>query len=214
MLFTDAMLDKITGRHTRAYLEDYQGKQVLFDSVMEINEEDRNEITDYAVESTLSNANNIEDNLIAKPKQVTVKSIMSDDAFILQQALGATASLATGGSPFNMFQYIPDRMERLQEWLDGKEILTYHGQDSDIESVVIESISRVRNRDTGSGVSVDIRLKQVTVADISYTAAPGTATKIKNTGTAKKVEQTSDKAPTKRVSMAKTAATQLTDMVK
>jgi len=175
-------MDFVTGKVTRAYLENYGGDRVVFDVVTTFTEEDNNEVTEFAIQASnsedietlnddyVNTINTITDNAISKPKIVNIKAILTDDAFILQQALGAASSMATGGSANNMFQYIPDRMERLQDWLIRKEILTYNGQDGEITSLVLSRVVRTKDQSTGNGMAIEVQLKQILVADTSMVA--------------------------------------------
>jgi hypothetical protein len=184
MLFTDNISDAITGKVTRAYLENYGGDRVVFDVVISFVEEDNTDITEFAIEASspedietlnddyVNTINTVTDNAISKPKTINIKAILTDDAFILQQALGAASSMATGGSANNMFQYIPDRMARIQEWLMRKEILSYNGQDGLIESLVLSKVTRTKDQSTGNGMAIDVSLKQILIVDVQTTDKP------------------------------------------
>jgi len=215
MLFTGALQDAILKPNskfksalsvigitrTRSFLEEplttpnplNRTKTVIFDSCLEVIEEDSNTITEYTVDSSSDMyGNTVADNCIAKSKRITLRVILSDDAFIVQQALSTAANALTMQNPWQM---IPDRLEQIQEWIDTKRVLKYCGHTTDIENVVIEKISRKWDSNTGNGVSLDLQLQKVTlVKPKKGLAGKQVLTKIHITNKPADTTKTSDKA--------------------
>jgi hypothetical protein len=138
----------VSGIRTRAFLSD-DSDDVVLNVTTTINDSDFVDVTRHAIEDGAD----VTDHVASRPGKFTFEAILTDDDF---DALNPT-------SFFN--KTIEERFEIISGWIDNKTVLTYYGHETDIENVVIESISRRRQLNTGSGVTVSITLSKITIAE-------------------------------------------------
>jgi hypothetical protein len=151
-LFTDIKQTLFGGR-SRAFLSD-GFDDLLLNVTMETTESDQIDITNHAIEK----GSDVSDHAYSQPKTLSLKVVLTDDVLALDDPLAILAPS------------IIDRLELLQGWLDDKTLLTYYGHDYDFDDMLIESVSRNKSADTGTGLGLDITLKMVTIAKSLTTA--------------------------------------------
>jgi len=138
----------IQGRNAQAFLSDGT-KDVLFNVTISTKESDTNKITTHAIEKGAD----VTDNVIESPKGFSFTAVLSDDDI----------KLLNPGSFFE--DSIEDRLQTINDWLSDKTLLTYYGHETDFESVVIESITRNKSGSFGSGLGLDISIKQLNIVE-------------------------------------------------
>jgi hypothetical protein len=139
------------GGRAHAYLSD-DIDDVLFNVVTDESVTDANDVTQHAIED----GSDVEDHVISKPRTFAVNIVLSDN----------TIDLLDPMSVINKFTAtIKDRIEILDNWLALKKVLTYYAIDEDIEDVVIQSLTRRRSLDLGTGAGFNLVLSQVNIAD-------------------------------------------------
>ena len=149
----------VSRTRTRVFLSDGGMSHLLLNVLKDFTENDSNEITNYAIED----GSDISDHIFQKPKTINLNAVLTDEIDNTQDVEEFINSLTST---------IDNRMKMLQGWLDDKTTLTYCGYDNDIKDVLIESISRNSNQETGSGLNISISLKQINIAN-SMTVTTG-----------------------------------------
>jgi hypothetical protein len=142
--------DAFTGNHTRAFLSDGTN-DCLFNVTLDDSEQDASDVSSHAIED----GSDISDHVIQKPKVINLNIVLSDESISNTTPMSYSAAF---------IDTIQDRKQLLQNWMDDKTILTYHGHDVDIDDVVIESLSRNHSADTGSGLGLGMTLVQINIA--------------------------------------------------
>jgi hypothetical protein len=141
----------IFGGRAHAYLSD-EIDDVLFNVVVDESTSDSNDVTAHAIED----GSDVEDHVVGKPRTFAINIILSDD----------TIDLLDPMSVVNRFTAtIKDREEILEDWNELKKVLTYYAVDRDIEDVVIQSMTRRKSLDTGSGLGFSLTLCRVNIVD-------------------------------------------------
>jgi hypothetical protein len=140
--------DAFRGQRTQAFLSDGTDN-VLFNVTLTTTETDTNEVTSHSVEQGAD----ITDHIIEKPKQFSFNAVLSDNDI----------SIINPSSYFE--ESIEDRKKILDKWLTNKTLLTYYGHETDIENVVMESITRNKTRDVGEGLGLDIKIRQINIVE-------------------------------------------------
>ena len=192
MPIISSLTDALLGNKPRAYLTDGHNN-ILFNVLTEESESDTCEITDHAIESGSS----VSDHSWLKPKELSLKIILTDDIVSLDDPIQA---LAEGMTLSGFIKSIPDRMDTLQIWLYQKTLLTYMahlpGPVEDLDFVV-QSVTRTHNTEVGDNIALDLVLKQVTIAEslTSNVTIAGQA----STGTHKKAGSGSPKRPSSTI---------------
>lgn len=140
--------DAFKGQRTQAFLSDGTDN-VLFNVTISTTETDTNEVTSHAVEQGAD----ITDHIIEKPKQFSFNAVLSDNDLSII-------------NPSGFFEEsIEDRKKILDKWIKNKTLLTYYGHETDIDNIVIESITKSKTRDTGEGLSLDIKIRQINIVE-------------------------------------------------
>jgi len=142
--------DAITGNHTRAFLSDGTN-DCLFNVTKDDTEQDTSEVSSHAIED----GSDVSDHVIQKPKTINLNVILSDESISTMNPMSYVAAF---------LDTIEDRKQLLQNWMDDKTLLTYHGHDIDTDDVVIENLSRNHSADTGNGLGLTITLKKLIIA--------------------------------------------------
>jgi hypothetical protein len=113
---------------------------------------DSNDITSHAIED----GSDISDHVISKPRTFSLDVVLSDEIIDAQDP----------NSIINRFTAtIKDRLGIIENWLTNKDVLTYYAFEEDFEDVVIQSISKKKSLDVGSGVGLNIVLMRINIAD-------------------------------------------------
>ena len=147
MAITSKISSAISGGRAHAFLSD-ELDDIVFDTVLNYTAKDTFQVTSHAIED----GGDVSDHVIAKPHEISFSTVLTDDDF----------SLLDPTSFFNAT--VQDRFDILELWRDDKPILTYYGHKTDVENLVLTSVTRNKNLDTGNGWGVDISLVVINVA--------------------------------------------------
>jgi hypothetical protein len=140
--------DAFRGQRTRAFLSDGT-RDVIFNSTLKTTETDTNKVTSHAIEQGAD----VTDHVIESPKDFSFTAVLSDNDLQIT-------------NPSAFFEAtIEDRKQIFDKWLKDKTILTYYGHETDIENVVIKSITRNKSANFGEGLGLDIKIKKINVVE-------------------------------------------------
>jgi len=142
--------DAITGNHTRAFLSDGTN-DCLFNVTVDDSENDSSNVSTHAIED----GSDISDHVVQNPKSISLNIVLSDESISITNPMSYVAAF---------LDTIEDRKQLLQNWMDDKTLLTYHGHDKDIDDVVIESLTINHTAEMGNGVGLSMSLKRVVIA--------------------------------------------------
>jgi len=155
MSLTRKISSAIFGGRAHAFISDGTD-DIVFDAVLSFAETDDYKVTEHAVES----GGDISDHIDAKPKKISFTALLTDDDW---SALDPT-------SFFNA--NIQERFNTLERWKIEKPVLTYYGHNTDIENLVLSSVSRNKSVDSGEGWEISVGMQYLNVA-VSTTTETG-----------------------------------------
>ncbi len=157
------------------------------------------QITDNAVEDGTV----ISDHISKDPESVDITVFLSDQNDLTAKAANAAKSAL--GFTVNTLK-VREKMELLRLWRDEGEIVTYSGPvvsglltdgyDITAQSMLITKVDTARSQETGSGISVNISLRKIVIAEamMKNSKLPTAAKKITKKGsTTTKTESTTVK---------------------
>ena len=148
MALTSKISDAFSGRRQRCFLSD-EIDSVLLNVTMDDSEDQSVDITNHAIED----GSDIVDNTWQKPLSLSLNCVLSDDISDLTDwSIMAKTS-------------INERKKILKSWMDDKIILTLYSWDTDYENMLVESVSYKRSQQTGTGVGLQLNLKQVNIVE-------------------------------------------------
>jgi len=146
MPITGKISDALSGRRERCFLSD-EIDSVLLNVMVDDNEDQSMEITNHAIE----NGSDIVDNTWQRPVQLSLNCVLTDDI--------------SDGTDWSIMALTPieDRKKIIKEWMDDKIVLTLYSYDTDYEDMLVESVNYKRSLETGSGIGLQLNLKQVRI---------------------------------------------------
>jgi hypothetical protein len=145
------------GIRTRAYLSDGV-YDVQLDVINSFNINYSVDVTQHAIQDGAD----ITDNIDPKTEDYSIDAILTDDDWDVLNPESFTNPT------------IKERLDRLDNFRVQKFVLTYFGQEDEVDNVVISSMSKSKAKDTGAGVRLSIGLKKVNVATAQTVDAPVT----------------------------------------
>lgn len=154
MPITERVTNAVGGR-IRAFISD-GSLDVQFDVILNFTENHAIEVTQHAIQDGAD----ITDNIDPKTEDYTIDAILTDDDYDILDPTSLTNPT------------IKERIDYLKLFKEYKEVLTYYGQDEDIEDVIIYSMSKAKTQETGKGVRLSIGLKKISVAVAQSVEAP------------------------------------------
>jgi hypothetical protein len=154
MPITERVTNALGGR-TRAFISD-GSLDVQLDVVINFTENHAIEVTQHAIQDGAD----ITDNIDPKTEDYTIDAILTDDDYDILDPTSLTNPT------------IKERIDYLKLFKEYKEVLTYYGQDEDIEDVIITSMTKAKTQETGRGVRLSIGLKKINVAVAQSVEAP------------------------------------------
>lgn len=154
MPITERVTNALGGR-TRAHLSS-RAMDVQLDVVLNFSSNNAIEVTQHAIQDGAD----ITDNINPKTEDYTIDAILTDDDYDILDPTSLTNPT------------IKERLDYLEVFIKFKYVLTYYGQDEDIEDVIISSMTKSKTQDTGRGVRLSIGLKKINVAVAQSVEAP------------------------------------------
>jgi hypothetical protein len=154
MPITERVTNALGGR-TRAHLSSL-AMDVQLDVVLNFSSNNAIEVTQHAIQDGAD----ITDNIDPKTEDYTIDAILTDDDYDILDPTSLTNPT------------IKERLDYLEVFIKYKYVLTYYGQDGDIEDVIISSMSKSKTQETGRGVRLSIGLKKINVAVAQSVEAP------------------------------------------
>ncbi len=168
MSLSDKINDAITGGRSQAFLSDGIN-DVLLNTVITYSESVYSDVSSHTIEDGA----NIEDHVSNNPKSFSISAVLSDNDYDLLDPSGFT----------NLT--IEDRFSLLESWREYKAVLIYYGHEFDIEDVIITSVTKDKNKDTGSGWEISIDFQEVKTASYMTAQFSANATENQNAVTQK-----------------------------
>jgi len=163
------------------------GTTVILGPVTSESESGSIQITDNAVEDGTV----ISDHISKDPESVDITTFLSDQNDLTAKAANAAKS-ALGFTVDTL--KVREKMELLRLWRDEGEIVTYSGPvfsglltdgyDITAQSMLITKVDAGRRQETGSGISVNISLRKIVIAEamMKNSKLPTAAKKITKKG--------------------------------
>jgi len=114
-------------------------------------ESDSSNVSTHAIED----GSDVSDHVVQNPKSIGLNIVLSDESISITNPMSYVAAF---------LDTIEDRKQLLQNWMDDKTLLTYHGHDKDIDDVVIELLTIYYTAEMGNVVGLSMSLKRVVIA--------------------------------------------------
>lgn len=138
----------IQGFSTRWMLVDSNDKEVIFESTTGFNRNWPGQAAEHPVEQ----GSPLTDHHVKGSQEIRLRMILTTDGIASLRALFQTG--------------VTERSAQLEKWYEDGEILTLAGKDpSEINSLMIESMSEDKDSNLGGARMFDLSLKKVRIAD-------------------------------------------------